>query len=414
MSIRSALLTTLALSMTLPAQGFLLTRVDGSQLPGQVVGLGVADAGRTMVFTNSRGKVSVPWTEILGLQGPSPRVTAVVAVYLVGGDELKGLIIGGDDEGETLDLETAIGRLQIPLDRLRTIVFRTRAKTRSIDEFRLSKDDDFDEAVFLEAGRGLDVQGGEIDRLTDRGIYFARVGEELARMFRFDSLVGLTIREGVGSEEPGSWSLITTAGDRLRVEILTAGPKQLRVRTEFGEKDLPYEQISALTHLAGPRKYLSDMTPVRIAEAGDDGGLDKAPLYSFQSDRTVSGGVLFARRSPADGYLVVDGWTYGKGLGVHSKCELTYRVPPKMTKFYARVAVDDEVKALGIKGDADVTVRSGDTVLWSSKGLCCGQKPASLGVLAVTPGALLTLEVGFGKGLFPGDRVDWLSAVFLH
>ena len=143
----------------------------------------------------------------------------VAAVYLV--------ITGGDDEGETLDLETAIGRLQIPLDRLRTIVFRTRAKTRSIDEFRLSKDDDFDEAVFLEAGRGLDVQGGEIDRLTDRGIYFARVGEELARMFRFDSLVGLTIREGVGSEEPGSWSLITTAGDRLRVEILTAGPKQL-------------------------------------------------------------------------------------------------------------------------------------------------------------------------------------------
>jgi hypothetical protein len=400
--------------VTLQAQGFLLTRADGSQLPGQVLGLETADTGRAIVFAGPGGKLTVPWTEILGLQGPSPRVTAAVAVYLVGGDELKGLITGGDDEGETLALETAIGRLKIPLDRLRSIVFRTRAKTRGVDEFRLSKDDDFDEAVFLEAGRGLDVQGGEIDRLTDRGVYFARAGEDLARMFRFDALVGLTIREGAGAEEPGSWSLITTAGDRLRVELLAAGSKQLRIRTEFGENDLPYEQISALTHLGGSRRYLSDMKPVRIAEAGDDGGLDQTPLYSFQRDRTVSGGVLLARRSPADGYLVVDGWTYGKGLGVHSKCELTYRVPPKMTKFYARVAVDDEVRALGIKGDADVVVRSGDTVLWSTKGLCCGQKPASLGVLAVTPGALLTLEVDFGKGLFPGDRVDWLSAVFLH
>jgi hypothetical protein len=123
--------------------------------------------------------------------------------------------------------------------------------------------------------------------------------------------------------------------------------------------------------------------------------------------------VLIERRSLADGFLVVQGFTYGKGLGVHSKSVLTYRVPPGMSRFYARVAVDDEVKSLGVTGDADVVVRLGDQELFSAKGLRRGEAPRSLGVLRVAPGSLLTLEVDFGKGLFLGDRVDWLSAVFL-
>jgi hypothetical protein len=116
----------------------------------------------------------------------------------------------------------------------------------------------------------------------------------------------------------------------------------------------------------------------------------------------------------ADGFLVVGGRTYGKGIGVHSRCTLTYRVPPKMTRFHAKVAIDDEVKSLGVKGDVDVLVRVGEDVLFRHKGLRFGQGPKSLGTLKVRPGSLLTLEVNFGKGLFLGDRVDWLSAVFLR
>lgn len=414
MRIGPVLVTLLALGATLQAQDFLLSRTDGSQLRGRVVGLAGSGEDHQLVFATADTRMSVPWTEILALQGPSPKVDAEVAVHLVGGDELKGRITGGDDEGETLLLETSLGSVTIPLDRLRTVVFRARAKTRGPAEFRIAKDDDFDEAVFLEAGRGLDVQGGEIDRLTERGIYFARLGDELARMYRFDSLVGLAIREGVAPEKLGGWSLISTAGDRLRVDVLEAGAEQLRVRTEFGDKALAYSGVAALTRLVGTRIYLSDLQPLRVEEVGDDGDLDKAPLYTFQRDRTVSGGVLLGERSSADGFLVADGRTYGKGLGVHSKCVLIYRVPPKMTKFHARVAIDDEVKALGIKGDADVAVRSGDKLLWRSAGLRRGHKPRSLGILKVEPGSTLTLEVEFGKGLFAGDRIDWLSAVFLN
>jgi len=399
--------------VTLQAQGFLLSRTDGRQVAGRIVGLGGAGETRSLVFATGQSEVGVPWTAILGLQGLSPKVDAAVAVHLVGGDEFKGQIQGGDDEGENLVLSTALGSLTIPIDRLRSIVFRKLAGTRGPEAFQIAKSDGFDEAVFLEAGRGLDVQGGEIERLTERGIYFARLGDALARMFRFDSLVGLAIRGGIGAEETGGWSLVTTAGDRLRVEVVGANAEQLRVRTEFGVKALPYQKIAALTRLAGDRVYLSDLLPVRVAEVGDDGDLSSGPLYSYQRDRTVSGGVLYDERSPADGFLVADGRAYGKGLGVHSKCSLTYRVPAQMTKFLAMVAIDDEVKALGVKGDADVIIRSGSEVLWRSVGLRRGQKPKSLGVLKVQPGTLLTLEVGFGKGLFPGDRVDWLSAVFL-
>lgn len=420
MRIRTAVPVVLALAASLQswlqAQDFLLSRTDGTQTLGRIIGVrGSGDTGE-LVFASKGVESIVPWTAMLGIQGPSPKVNAAVAVYLVGGDELKGVITGGDTNGDTLTLDTALGSLRVNLDRLRTLVFRERAKARGPERFRI-EGDDFDEALFLEAGRGLDVHGGEIDRITERGIYFARLDDEdeLARMYRFETLVGLAIKESAGGapEKPGGWRMTTTAGIRLRVELLGADANRLRVRSEFGEFSLPYSSISALTRLTGSRIYLSDLTPVRVAELGDDGDLDRGPLYSFQRDRTVSGGVFFDQRSPADGFLVVDGRTYGKGLGVHSKCLLTYRVPPKMTRFLAWVAIDDEVKALGIKGDADVVVRSGGAVLWRGKGLRCGQKPKSLGALKVKPGTLLTLEVEFGKGLFPGDRVDWLSAVFL-
>ena len=126
---RAAFLAVLALCVTLPGQDFLLSRTDASQVPGRIVGLRGEGAARALVFATKDGEVDVPWTAILGLHGPSPQVDAAVSVHLVGGDELKGVIRGGDDEGETLSLATELGSLTIPIDRLRTLVFRALAKT---------------------------------------------------------------------------------------------------------------------------------------------------------------------------------------------------------------------------------------------------------------------------------------------
>jgi len=405
----------LLLSSSLAAQDFLLSRIDGSQVAGRPVALrGHAKARRLLLESGDR-QVEVPLVEILGLHGPAPRVLAPVAAYLAGGDELKGELRGGDEAGESFLLDSAVlGPRRVLVDRMQTLVFLARARGAGPDEFRIAADAPYDEALFRKAGRGFDVVGGELERFAAEGIQFVATGRSVPRLHKSDKLTGMACRGAVDVAQPGDWLLVTSAGDRLRVALLKVTPAALVFRTEFGEVTLPQARVAALSLRASSRRYLSDLVPQRVSEAGSQDGLDPAPLFTYRRDKTVSGGRSPTGRSPSDGFLVVGGRTYAKGLGVHSRCTLTYRVPPGMHHFYARVAIDDEVASLGVKGDADASVRLGGKLLFTAKALHCGQAPRSVGVLAVTPGALLTLEVDFGKGLFLGDRVDWLSAVFLR
>ncbi len=393
-----------------PSQGFLVSRVSGEQTRGALVAI----RGDALVFASGEVQITTPLRDILALHGAAPRVRAPATVYLTGGEELKGELSGGDDLGDHLIFKSVVlGTRKIPVDRLRSLVFRERTKGASAEEFSLPEDAKFDEAIFRKARRGFDMLGGELERFAPEGLHFAQPGGK-ARLFRYETLAALAIRDGVEAEKPGDWLLVTAAGDRLRVTLSEVTATKITLATGFGPVSLAHAQVAALTKVVGDRVFLSDMTPQRVAESGSDGNLGAEPLFSFRRDRTVSGGMIGDQNALADGFLVVGGRTYGKGIGVHSRCTLTYRVPPKMTRFHAKVAIDDEVKSLGVKGDVDVLVRVGEDVLFRHKGLRFGQGPKSLGTLKVRPGSLLTLEVNFGKGLFLGDRVDWLSAVFLR
>lgn len=397
-----------------PAQDFLLSRTSDTSVSGRPSAIRGKGAGRKLVFATKDVEIHVPWNEILALHGRSPKVSAPVAVYLAGGDELKGELRGGDDDGENFVLQSgALGSATVAVDRLQTLVFRVRAPAAILRDFAIPKDAPYHEALFGRARRGFDVFDGDIERFTPQGVEFVRTGRLRPRLFLYKVLTGISLREAAVAESPGDWLLVTSNGDRLRVSLTRITEAAMSFATEFGAVTLPHAQVSALTKLTGHRVFLSDLQPVRVEEIGSDASVAAPPLFTFRRDRTVSGGTLSKRRSPADGYLVVDGRTYAKGLGVHSRCILTFRVPAKAAFFHAKVAIDDEVKALGVKGDVDVLVRAGGKVLFHAEGLSRGQPPRTLGRLQVVPGSLLSLEVDFGKGMFLGDRVDWLSAVFL-
>src|SRR5690606_31449150 len=127
--------------------------------------------------------------------------------------------------------------------------------------------------------------------------------------------------------------------------------------SEFGRIELPQVRLAALTVLTGDHRFLSDDEPVRVDEGASDDELGAVPLYPWRADRTATGGQLAGGRGPADGFLVVAGRTYGKGLGVHAPSVLTFRVPPGMTRFHTYAGIDDEVESLRVTGDADVSIR---------------------------------------------------------
>jgi hypothetical protein len=192
---------------------------------------------------------------------------------------------------------------------------------------------------------------------------------------------------------------VTRTGDRLGVDVVGWRDQRLQVRLEDGATvDVPLADLGCLTLLGGGAVFLSSLAPVEVRESAHDGDV----LLPWQPDASVTGGPL-----------VAGGRTHGRGLGVHSKSRLVFPVPEGAGAFLTRVAFDDEALRLPVRGIVDARVLAGDAVVFEAKGLAAGDAPRSSGLVPVRPGQRLTFEVDFAAGRDLGDRVDWLSPVFL-
>lgn len=383
----------------------LLTTTAGERLQVRLVRLAGQGAAAQLVVRTAKGERSLPLSTVLGLHGRAPRPSGSAVVRLVGGDELRGAIEGGDAAGETFVLRSpTLGPLTVRIDRMRRIEFVDRIGAGARAEMRVPEDADAEEALFRKAERGFDTILGAIHRFEERGVLFEWTEGEEPRLYPYDTLAGIALAGGEGPPAPMPLRLVTRSGDVLGVELRAAGPRGLRLRAEGGvELRLDLADVSALTWMVPGRWFLSDLQPVRVEERGSHLTEGAVPLYRHRADRSVTGG-----------FLAVEGRAFGKGLGTHSRCVLTYRVPDGAHRFWTMVGLDDEVLQLPVRAAATVSVRYDGKVVFGPKTVQSGGPLLDPGVLRVEPGKLLTLEVDFGPGWFLGDRVDWPMAVFLR
>ncbi len=388
----------LSLLSSASAQEMAATFRDGRHLPVEILRWGEAAAPSLRLRFDGAVK-DVLLTELIALHGGAPRMAGPAEAWLVGGERVCGKVEAGDEEGETFVIRSpSLGSWTVPVDRLDVLVFRERAGASEIREFRLTE---ADEALVVQARRGFDVIPGGIYRFAPTGIDFAREGRDKARLYPYAGLAAVSLREGMAREASASVSLLTRTGDLVGVELLGYRDQSFVFKVEGGHEILVrLRDLSALTFAAKGRFFLSDLKPQSTDEQSYFSS-DDAVMMPFRRDRSVTGGFLVAGQR-----------AYGKGIGVHSKSVLSYRVPAKVKHFCARVGFDDEVLGLSVRGDVSIVVRLDDEVLFERK-MRSGSKPIDLGLLPVRPGAVLALEVGYGKGFDIGDRIDWLSAVFL-
>ncbi|MEM7202521.1 MAG: NPCBM/NEW2 domain-containing protein [Planctomycetota bacterium] len=383
-----------------------VTLTDGALVHGVLRGLvGEAREAGLELDLGEAGTRRLPLARVLAVHGAPPEPAGDVLAHLVGGDEIRGALAGGDAAGESFTLQSrSLGTVIVPVDRLQTLLFPARAAGRGPAEFALPEGSEADEALFRPTARGFDVVVGAIHRFTPSGVLFeGSVGAE-PRQFPYRDLGAVALRDGLPREAAADVHLVTRSGDALRLALRGLDGGMLRgVAEAERELEVPLSEIAALTLQRADRVYLSDLEPERVEEAGHAFGDDALPLYRYAEDRAATGG-----------FLVAGGMPFGKGLGVHSRCSLTYRVPEGCDRFLAWVAIDDAVLETPVRGSAEVRVApAGGAVAFGPKTVRSGAAPAAVGPLAVTPGALLTLHVEFGEGWFVGDRVDWLQAVFL-
>ena len=119
-----------------------------------------------------------------------------------------------------------------------------------------------------------------------------------------------------------------------------------------------------------------------------------ATLYQPRRDRSFDGGKL-----------LLAGRAYEKGLAIHSRSELVYRLTDDFRRFRAVVGIDDRVRE---GGNVKLVIAKDGQVLWS-KSVDGKQPPLELD-LDVAGVRRLSILVDFGEDLDIADHLNLCDA----
>ena len=358
--------------------------VDDERIAGELIGL---DATPTAVLRVGGAVRRVPCADLLSIELRAARPSARAgdsALVLRDGRVLRGTLVGGSRRAVALrsPLFTA---LECPLAAITRVEFpvaqpgqppRPAAK--------------HDRLLFA----NNDVVDGTVESFGPEGIRFrsALLGEfDVA----FDRLKTVVFASQSAPLPPAPKGIVAVAhaddGTVVAGTIRSLTEGRLELQAAFGPSlSLALDRIVRIEFRGGRLVFLSDLEPAQVAET---------PFFDLvwrhRRDRSVDGNPLRIGER-----------TYRKGLGVHSRCELTYALAGGFRRFLADVGLDEEI---GDKGNVDVAVLVDGQVKLERKGVTGRDAPLPVAV-DLAGAARLTLRVDFGRDFDICDHADWGNA----
>ncbi len=344
-----------------------------------------SDDGSQLYF----GRVDRFKAENLGTDnaGPTPW-----RAELKSGGTARGEVVGIIDNALTMKLglgDESPAQAAVPLNHTAAI-WDTTANEEQFN--RDNEPADLDTAYIRDKDDAQQIRSvnGRVIALSDETLTFEFRGKE--RAISRERLVGLvfahaerpaapkpgfhqTLRFRTGQALPGR---LVTLGDTVEFELLGSGQRL----------EAPRQALIALRTENGRRIDLTRTKPT--AE-------EAVPYFSVAMPSVVN-------RSFAGGKIrLFDQNTYNRGIAVHSKSRLHYKLERPAETFRARFGLMDPGGRLG-----DVTARVlGDgEVLWQQEGITAATGPVDVEV-ALAGIERLVLEVDFGEGQNVGDRAAW-------
>jgi hypothetical protein len=184
-------------------------------------------------------------------------------------------------------------------------------------------------------------------------------------------------------------------GEKLTGQWVALTPDLLTVKTEWGANvEIPVASLSRLEVKNGKLVYLSDLKPAELRQIPYLDG-----SYTLGLDRSATGRPLR-----------LSGKGYSRGLGSHSRSDLTYALDGGFQTFAATLGIDD---AVGPAGSVIFRVYGDDKPLFESPVVRGGDTPIDL-KLPVKGVLLLRLEVDYADGGDAADLADWADARLLR
>ena len=389
-----------------PAPAGVVELMDGQRMEG---GVSVIFADEEQGLFLRVGEVEIPCDEVLSIRFRSVQPVGAVGqanVLLSNGDVVAGPVTKGSESSLTVR-SSSMGELELQFDQIRAIEFDQITGPgpagdlpRQISAELLERPKDEDLVLLLNGDRLPGILKG----VGNGGLDFHCALGDIT--LAFSKMLGICFAPGLGVKTPNGLHAQVVCADSGaitgRIESLDADALRL-IPAVGGSVSIPRDQIASITFSGGKAVFLSDLDPAKVVEepfvrdpnqpAGDD------YWWHFRRDRNVSGGPIR-----------LDGVTYRKGLGVHSRCELTYSLGGGYARFLAVFGIDDETD-----GGGHVTFRvvgDGKTLVPQEPeaGAVSGKDAATSIDVDVSGVSELTLIVDYGQDMHILDRADWADA----
>ncbi len=243
----------------------------------------------------------------------------------------------------------------------------------------------------------LDYHKGVLRDVTGKVVQFDLEGDILP-VKRF-KVHGLVYHQPPGGELPEAVCCIADVfGSRWSVNLLSLSD-ELQWTTPSGlTVTQPLASLARIDFSANKVLFLSDLEPQSITWTPHFGSDRDLPLL----------GRFFALREDTNlqsNPLRLDGQQYDKGLALHSRTKVVYRLPGRFRRFQAIVGIDDDVRP---NGDVCLVIYGDDRVLLETT--VTGTDPARSIDLELTGVRRLGILVDFGEKLDVADHLDLCNA----
>lgn len=314
--------------------------------------------------------------------------TGEATFLLVGGGRLAGRIVESSTDGfvarTSLDQRTAIQfadlvaiRFHKPENpsRPETLLAEAVARRAPGVDILITRDK-FDAAPLRGSIRSLDAKGGTF------------VFDGRARSFRAEKVYAVVLAPPPGA--PAKWGGLIELRDGSALPGRLIAMDDASVRFEAvvgGARTWPIDAVARL-RIHSPRvTFVSDLAPIRQEVTGR---LHRG--WPIGIDQTVSGKAL-----------LLGGRRFERGLGMHSRTEMVYRIDRAFDRLIAVIGIDDDYRP---RGSVVFQVLGDGEVIFDSGAVTGRDEPRHINV-PVSGMKELSLIVDFGADLDLADHAIW-------
>ncbi len=362
-----------------------------------------------LVLSTEAGEKSIAMEDVLELRlpekGGSPSEPAPKEVLLTDGSRLSCEEVTSTKD-EFIFKTTSMGTLKIPAEAVSSVRLAPHSNALAEEWSKLAKRQENKDLLVIPKNNLLDFLSGVVGPISDDKVQFLLGGNPVG--VNREKVFGMVY----GNRKPPTATAICRANlpnkDSVEFQSLTWTGKGFEGRLLSGPViALPTGTVANLDFSLGKVQYLSDITP-RKKEVTVPLAIDGAPPSPIElSYHDVKTNQNFTGKP-----LQLGSKVYARGLCIHSKTELAYRLSKEMRRFQAMMGIDNYVAQNGL-GDVHVVIKADDKTLLDT--IVRGTDEPKKLDLDVTGVVVLDILVDFvgDDDLGVGDHLDLADAKFI-